>query len=97
MPVIFKFGCYVIYFWLNENQPLEPLHVHVAMGHPVPNATKLWITSKGKVIVCNNNSKIPDKILHKIIRAIEADADVVIGEWLNRFGEIRYYDYEEER
>ena len=95
MPVIFKFGCYVIYFWLNENQPLEPLHVHIAMGNPVPNATKLWITSNGKVVVCNNNSRIPDKILSKIIRVIEADADVIIGEWINRFGEIRYYDYEE--
>lgn len=30
MPQIFKVGSYLIYFWSNENKPLEPLHVHVS-------------------------------------------------------------------
>ena len=30
MPQIFKMGEYYIYFWTNENDPLEPIHVHVA-------------------------------------------------------------------
>ena len=37
-------------------------------------ATKLWITSAGKVILSNNNSKIPNKILRKLIRMIEANS-----------------------
>ena len=32
MPQIFKIGPYVIYFWSDENMPLEPIHVHVAEG-----------------------------------------------------------------
>ena len=48
MPQIFKFGPYYVYFWSNENDPLEPVHVHVCEGRPVANATKLWITETGK-------------------------------------------------
>lgn len=47
MPQIFRFGEYWIYFWTNENQPLEPIHIHVAKGAPTANATKIWITSTG--------------------------------------------------
>ena len=35
MPQIFKIGSYWIYFWTNENKPLEPIHVHVSQGSPV--------------------------------------------------------------
>ena len=90
MPTIIRFGRYVIFFWVNENEPTEPVHVHVAIGHAVPNATKLWITSSGEVIVCNNNSRIPEYALRKIIRVIEENVDDIIEEWRERFGEVRY-------
>ena len=34
MPQIFKVGSYLIYFWLNEGKPLEPIHVHVSERIP---------------------------------------------------------------
>lgn len=37
MPQIFKVGNYIIYFWSNENDPLEPIHVHVSEGVPQEN------------------------------------------------------------
>ena len=40
MPQIFRFGEYWIYFWTNESQPLEPVHIHVSKGAPTANATK---------------------------------------------------------
>ena len=40
MPQVFKIGSYWVYFWANENEPLEPVHVHVAQGAPSANATK---------------------------------------------------------
>ena len=43
MPQIFKIGSYWVYFWANENKPLEPVHVHVSKGKPTANATKFWI------------------------------------------------------
>ena len=67
------------------------MHVHVSEGRAVANGTKVWITSTGKTILCNNNSKIPPNILKKIMRVIEANSAEIIGEWINRFGEVRYF------
>ena len=52
MPQVFKVGSYWVYFWANENDPLEPVHVHVCQGAPNGNATKIWITRAGGCILC---------------------------------------------
>lgn len=91
MPQIFRLGPYWVYFWSNENKPLEPVHVHVSKGSPTANATKIWITRSGKCYLCHNQSKIPDKTLHNIMRIIEARSDEVIDKWLNYFNEIQYF------
>ena len=56
MPQVFKLGSYWVYFWTNENNPVEPIHVHISEGKPVPHATKVWITKDGKCSLANNNS-----------------------------------------
>lgn len=91
MPQLLRIGPYIIYFWSNENSPLEPVHVHIAEGRASANATKLWITSTGKAMICNNNSQIPEKTLRKLLRVIEANSEMIVEEWLAHFGEIRYY------
>ena len=91
MPQVFRIGPYWIYFWTNESDPLEPVHVHVVEGKPTPNATKVWITSAGKTYLCNNNSKILDRILRNIVRIIEARSDEIIKKWYNCFDEIRFF------
>ena len=93
MPQIFKMGEYYIYFWTNENDPLElePIHVHVAKGSPSANATKIWITSSGNCLLCNNNSRIPNHVLRNIMRTIETRSSFVVQMWQQYFGEIRYF------
>lgn len=91
MPQILRIGPYSIYFWSNEGDPLEPVHVHISEGKATSAATKLWITSTGKVILNNNNSRIPDKVLIRLMRVVEANSARIIDEWLNRFGDIRYF------
>ena len=91
MPQVFRIGEYWIYFWTNENMPLEPVHIHIAKGCPTANATKVWITSSGKCLLCNNNSKIPNHTLRNMMRMIEARSEDVINMWLEYFGEIRYF------
>ena len=91
MPQELKIGPYTVYFWSNENDPLEPVHVHIAEGKAVPNATKVWITSTGRTLICNNNSDIPDRILKRLLRVIEANAQKIITDWQTHFGEIRYF------
>ncbi len=50
MPQIFKIGAYWVFFWTNESLPLEPVHVHVSIGAPMENATKIWITCRGNTV-----------------------------------------------
>ena len=91
MPQIFKIGSYWVFFWANENKPLEPIHVHVAEGRPTENSTKIWITQAGKCILCDNSSNIPEKRLRLIIRIIEANSEEIIEKWQTYFGETRFY------
>ena len=91
MPQVFKIGSYVVFFWIGEGEPLEPVHVHVCEGTPNANSTKLWITRSGKILLANNNSKIPDAKLRKIMRVIEANTDVICMKWKEYFEEISFY------
>lgn len=67
MPQIVKIGAYIVYFWANENDPLEPVHVHIATGVQSGNARKVWITRAGRCLMCNNNSQIPSHVLKNIM------------------------------
>lgn len=91
MPQIFRIGSYRVYFGANENQPLEPIHVHVSPNRPTENSTKIWITSTGRSLIANNNSHISESILRNIARIIEARNEEIIQKWEEYFGEIRYY------
>lgn len=91
MPQIFRIGSYIVYFWSNENDPLEPIHVHIAEGMATANATKVWISSSGKALLCNNASRIPQKELRSFMRVIEANSKKIIDKWYSQFHEIRYF------
>ena len=91
MPQVFKIAGYTVYFWINENDPLEPVHVHIAKGVPSPNATKIWITKNGKCLLCNNNSKILDKQLRVFMQIIEARSKSVLDLWYSTFKQISFY------
>ena len=91
MPQVFRIGTYWVYFWSNENKPLEHVHVHVAEGAPTANATKIWITKAGKCTLCNNNSNIPERTLRNIMRIIEARSGEVLQKWHDYFGSTTFY------
>ena len=95
MPQVFKYKGYLVYFWSNEyqaNNLLEPVHFHIATK-PSKNATKYWITSFGAIIAAGENtSKVPKGILSDIVRQVEINPELVINQWINHFGEIRYID-----
>lgn len=91
MPQVFKIGSYWVFFWSNENAPLEPIHVHVCQGAPNGDATKIWITQAGKCYLCHNNSRIPERILRNIMKIIEARSAEIIEKWQTYFGTVSYY------
>lgn len=87
MPQVFKIAGYWVYFWSNESEPLEPVHVHVHEGKPVENATKIWITRAGGCLLANNNSRISERMLRNLMDVIEARSHEVIDKWQDHFGE----------
>ena len=91
MPQIFSIGAYRIYFWSNEGNPLEPVHVHIAKGQPEKNATKIWITKSQHCLICNNNSKISSHVLNNLVEIIESRSFDVIAKWKEKFGEVTFY------
>lgn len=91
MPQVFRVGPYIVYFWSNENDPLEPVHVHIANSRATANGTKVWITSSGKALLCNNAARIPAPILRDLLRIIEANSTVIIQKWATHFGQLEYY------
>jgi len=91
VPQVFKIGSFWVYFWSNEGDPLEPVHVHVCLGAPSANATKIWITRAGKCYLCNNNSRIPDRTLRNIMKIIEARSGEVMEKWAAYFGQISHF------
>ena len=91
MPQLYRIGEFRIYFWMNEGDPLEPIHVHVSKGTPSGNSTKIWITETGNCVLQNNNSRIPVHQLNDLMRIIESLSDEIIEKWIACFGGISYY------
>lgn len=58
-----------------------------------PNATKVWITKSGDCIVSNNNSRITENDLNKILKSIRYNFFYIVSEWKNFYGveDVKYY------
>ena len=83
LPKLFQVGSYIVYFWSNENN--EPIHVHVGIGKPTQNSTKIWITSNGGCIVASNDSRIPIQDLNQLLEVIAAQFDLICSKWKSHF------------
>lgn len=86
MPKCFEVYGYIIFFWSNESDPLEPVHVHVAR-RIAANSTKIWILSDGSAELDNNHSRIPARDLRRILKVLEAYSDVIVAQWESYFDE----------
>ena len=90
MPKLFNIGRYVVFFWANEND--EPVHVHIAIGDPNPNATKVWLTKSGGCIVANNRSRIPNTDLAELLETIRGNHAYICDEWSKFFVDtVKFY------
>jgi hypothetical protein len=76
-----------VYFWSDEQNPLEPVHIHISKGSPTPNATKYWINGDGTIEQENNNSRISPRDLKRLERTIKKYTNEIIKKWEKYFGE----------
>lgn len=60
MPTVFRALGFKVFFWSNEGQPVEPIHVHICCGNPKDNSPKFWLTSKGYFIPDDRYNHLKD-------------------------------------
>jgi hypothetical protein len=78
MPTVFRYRGYRFFFYSNEGDPLEPLHIHVIKGE---NVAKFWI--EPEVTVSQNYGMNPSE-LTKLIKIV-SDHEEIIREFWNEY------------
>jgi hypothetical protein len=86
---VYKFGKYIVYFGAHDSG-IRNVHVHVAKDKVKPESTKIWITSKGQALMCNDHSDIEPGMLSIIIKNIESNKDFILDKWIEQYGDIHY-------
>ncbi|MGD9888385.1 MAG: DUF4160 domain-containing protein [Halothiobacillaceae bacterium] len=81
MPVIFRYKGYRVFFYSNEGNPREPLHVHVQRGEAL---AKFWIDP---VVSIANNYGLSGSEMAELMQMIETRRSVIEEAWHEFFGE----------
>ena len=79
MPTIFQFEGYRFFFFSNEGNPLEPVHVHVRKDG---NRAKFWLKPVGLA----NNQGFTAKEANRLAQIVEMRTDEIEGAWHEHFG-----------
>lgn len=90
MPVYIRYQGWCIYFWSNENG--EPIHFHIAQGRPTEGATKVWILKNDTFRLANNNSRVPQKVIRRLLPIMRTMLGGYKEVWAQYQGNIRYID-----
>lgn len=80
MPTIFLFEGYRFFFFSNEGNPREPVHVHVRKdGH----RAKLWLSP----VFLASNQGFTAKEVGRLAQIVEARKDEIERAWHEHFGD----------
>ncbi len=79
MPVVFRYKGYRLFFYSNEGEPLEPLHIHVRKGELV---AKFWIQPR---ISVGEAYGIKSSELRKLMQVIEENRKLIERCWNEYF------------
>ena len=52
MPQVFSVGSYLVFIWVNEGKPLEPIHVHISEKRPAKKFYKSLDNKCGQMFTC---------------------------------------------
>ncbi|HCB93708.1 MAG TPA: hypothetical protein DEP57_07860 [Selenomonas sp.] len=70
-------------FFVKGDGVSEPVHVHVAKGHP-DNATKFWLTSDS-VEIAKDCGTVDKKDMAKVLRYIRKNKERLLALWVMHF------------
>ena len=79
MPTVFRYRGYRFFFYSNEGDPLEPLHIHAIKGEKV---AKFWI--EPSISVAQNYGMSPSE-LTKLAKIISDHKELIRESWNEYF------------
>jgi hypothetical protein len=79
MPVVFRRDGFRFFFYSNEGNPREPVHVHVRKGNGM---AKFWIAP----VALAASDGFDARTLRELTRMIEAEAALIERTWHDYFG-----------
>lgn len=79
MPVVFRQEGYRFFFYSNEGDPREPVHVHVRKGDAT---AKFWVAPVG--LDCSDG--FDARTLRDLARIVEDKAALIERAWHEHFG-----------
>lgn len=80
MPVILRFKGYIFFFYSNEGNPLEPVHIHIRNAE---SEAKFWLEPE---IFLARNDGFNSKELREIFSIIESNQTQFKETWYDYFG-----------
>jgi hypothetical protein len=81
MPTVFRYKGYRFFFYSNEGDPSEPLHVHVRKNTSV---AKFWL--EPYICLAEAYGMKPQE-LNKLQKVVERNSDRIKRAWYEYFGE----------
>ncbi|GBL47461.1 hypothetical protein SFMTTN_3301 [Sulfuriferula multivorans] len=80
MPVILRYKGYKLFFYSNEGNPLEPLHIHVRKGESV---AKFWIAQD---VSLASSYGLSATELNDIAQFVHNNREIIERAWNEFFG-----------
>ncbi|MEM9477631.1 MAG: DUF4160 domain-containing protein [Pseudomonadota bacterium] len=79
MPTVFRFDGFRFFFYSNEGDPREPVHVHVMKGG---GEAKFWL----RPISVARSSGFDARTLRRLSQVVADNADKIEEAWHDHFG-----------
>ena len=80
MPVVLRIGKFVFFFYSNEGDPPEPVHVHVRQGGAV---AKFWLHPEVRLA---GSHGFDARTCNQLARLVEANRATTARAWHEHFG-----------
>jgi Domain of unknown function (DUF4160) len=75
MPVVFRWNGYTFFFYSNEGDPREPIHIHVERGS---GSAKFWVVPD---VVCAKSYGFSSLELKKVEAEVRKNKHLIVEKW----------------
>jgi len=80
VPVILRYKGYRLFFFANEGDPLEPVHIHVRSGE---RTAKFWVVPE---VALAESYRMTSPELGELARVVRENRELIERKWNEFFG-----------